>query len=330
MNELAIASQFEARGCPAPSLPLRFGRKVTFGPKKKAWYRLREFISATGERIIHGWGGYKAAWWPIEPDSEKLSEDDLNRFRQEREAIEKAERERAVRDALAAASRAENQFRRAETGTASQHPYVIEKQIKPAAVRVITDDSQKGWLIIPLRRFGSLRLVGSQKISPEAGFEKLYNKGMAKQGSCVVIGSSLLQGTTPDLIAVCEGWATGCSLAEAMDWSVPVVVAMDAANLLAVARDIRAVFPNVPVLFGADDDYLTDHDGALSARFAASKIGKAYTFMPKFSVPRAAAKEGDVLPRLTDFNDLHVAEGIETVRSQCRDAIRFIHNLFRK
>lgn len=62
--------------------------------------------------------------------------------------------------------------------------------------------------------------------------------------------------------------------------------------------------------------------GRTKANEAAAKVGNAWVCWPRFA-QRELAPDPDA-PRLTDFNDLHKAEGLEVVRKQILEAIAFV------
>ena len=113
-------------------------------------------------------------------------------------------------------------------------------------------------------------------------------------------------------IILCEGYATGVSLALATE--KPVAVAFDAGNLEAVAEALRAKFPRVAITICADNDHATERDGkpwnpgVEKAKAAAQKVG-GKVIVPAFS-------EAEKAQRLTDFNDLHKSQGLGAVKRQ--------------
>jgi putative DNA primase/helicase len=114
---------------------------------------------------------------------------------------------------------------------------------------------------------------------------------------------------------VCEGYATGLTLRMAVERRLPVFVALDAGNLQPVAELLRELYPQSRLLVCADDDYRTPGN---PGREKAYRVQKAvadcrYTW-PIF-------RPGHRGPKDTDFNDLHVREGIHAVRRQLRHVL---------
>jgi putative DNA primase/helicase len=98
-------------------------------------------------------------------------------------------------------------------------------------------------------------------------------------------------------IVICEGWATGCTLAED-DPQAAVLAAIDAGNLKLVALEVRRHWPKAELVIAGDDDRKTPgNPGATKAREAAI-AAEGLIALPQWP---AGAPE-----MLTDFNDLAV------------------------
>lgn len=222
----------------------------------------------------------------------------------------KAEADKKAR-ADAAANRAQSQWRTASVAGVS--PYLERKQVIAEACRYLAD----GGIILPMMRYDFDKPVMVGKQSIEADGSKKYSGGMDKNGAMCRLGDVPVDG---DLLLMGEGYATCLSLRMAADHKHPVYVAFDTSGLLAGAKILRSKYPASPILFCADDDYLTGGKGLEKAQAAAAAIGNASVVLPVFTVARRATKEDESLPRLTDFNDLHVAEGLDVVKWQIDQA----------
>lgn len=358
--------------CDMPQLPAGHpvldGKFHRFGPKKKAWYVLRELPLSSGRSVITGAFGFNQGenhnTVPVKIDAEALSTEDRAEYVRQQRKAEEAEEERRAEAARLAAGRARDQWIKAEH-VPVEHPYLARKQIPAEGLRVGLD----GRLLIPLVRNG--QMMGLQKI--DAAGVKLLNKGMDAIGVAHVLGT--LAGAP--VIAVGEGYATCASarLSLAPGYDLPAVVALNAGNLIHVAKALRQRYPHAHLLMLADDDYLlaerfveflqesfkvvvhvpidgathrvTNDDGELvevtawwrkdaqgveyiatdvrkgrrhsapkftnagvaSCHVAAAAVGNASVACPLFSIDRAGRK-------ITDFNDLHVEEGLDAVTAQ--------------
>jgi putative DNA primase/helicase len=304
-----------------PRLSNRFER---YGPKKRAFYKLSEIRSKGGTFVVVGvfgdWGRIDTQ--KIEVDWKGIAAEERAEIEANWKAAQAREEAKRVERAELAANRAKLQWKAA--AQVGESPYLTRKGVPlPAGtgirnLKVFTD----GTLLVPaLTHPGGLkekpRLVGVQKIAADGS--KRFNKGMEKAGAFCRLGPGP-KGKGPILVA--EGVATALSIGLALEWAYPVVVAFDAYNLEHVARALRSLYPEHPLLFCADDDYLTEgNPGVSRAKRARDLAMPAAVVMPLFKL-RAAA--GDDAPKWTDFNDLHQAEGLEAVATQIGDALRFM------
>ena len=119
-----------------------------------------------------------------------------------------------------------------------------------------------GDLLVPLHN-QSGELVNVQIVSAQG--EKRYLAGGQKAGAFHRIEGG-------ELVAVCEGYATGLSVHLAM--GATVYCAMDCGNLLAVANIARAHHPKSRIILAADNDAHTEgNPGKTKAEQAAAKVG---------------------------------------------------------
>jgi putative DNA primase/helicase len=94
----------------------------------------------------------------------------------------------------------------------------------------------------------------------------------------------------------------------------PVYVALDAYNLGFVVEILRQVHPGVHLLVCADDDWLSeDHEGKNPGRRKAAKVAKA---TPGCEIVWPVFSARTRQPKDTDFNDLHLREGLQAVEVQ--------------
>lgn len=240
--------------------------------------------------------------------------------------IERAERdkkaeENRIKAAAAAAKRAGTQWRMA--AKEGKSPYLVRKQVRAESCRFLAD----GGIIIPMLRYDlePVALVGKQQI--DADGSKKYSNGMDKTGAMCRLGDApVCTDDDVDYIFVGEGYATLGSIRAALNYAAPAFVCFDTSGLLSGARILRALYPLCPVVFVADDDYLTGGKGYSKAAEAAAAIGNAWVMLPTFTAARRQTKKDESLPMLTDFNDLHCAEGLQVVTDQINAFIASITN----
>lgn len=106
---------------------------------------------------------------------------------------------------------------------------------------------RRGRLLVPVRGVDG-RLWGIQRGDVDGS--KLFLKGARTEGGHVLIGGQPTPGV-PLLAA--EGYATRATLHEAT--GLPVAVAFNAGNLLAVAKVYRATDPSRPIVIAGDNDH---------------------------------------------------------------------------
>jgi putative DNA primase/helicase len=251
---------------------------------KDGWYVFYGLAGAFGDwsRNIHEkWNLQGEGLLP--QDKEKLSE----QIRRAQEYAKKEKLRKYEETALLALEKW-NSF--SETGTS---PYLEKKKIKPFGVRFRQD-----YLIIPLKDAAG-KLWSLQWIGPEG--TKRFLPGGRKKGCFHPIGK--LEDGKPLIIV--EGYATGASIRMATGW--PTVIAFDAGSLGLVIEELKSVYPKSPLLIAGDEDCWKERNiGREKAEEVAHKYGCSLVF-PQF-------KNTETHP--TDFNDLHILEGLEAVKYQ--------------
>jgi putative DNA primase/helicase len=301
-------------------------KRKTCGRKGKWWYWLQEFRRRDGRCYIVGkFGTYKhgGSDQKVEVDWAPLSDEERARMQAERQAA--VDRARRVKDEAAelAALSAADLWKRASREGRSE--YLERKLVMPEACRFLRDGS----IVIPLLRYDKPqqdRLRALQRIFPGPRWDsrtceelpaKTFTKDFAKTGCALRLGRV---GDSTWLVLVCEGYATGLTLRMATDRQVPVYVALDAYNLVFAVEILRELHPNARLLICADDDWKSeDHQGANPGRRAAKAAAKATErcdiVWPVFNAATRGQKD-------TDFNDLHVREGLQVVSKQLDAVMR--------
>ncbi|MBX6545662.1 DNA primase, partial [Pseudomonas syringae pv. tomato] len=184
------------------------------------------------------------------------------------------------------------------------HPYLVRKGIPPTPdIR----QTRNGALVVPFfNASGTFKTL--QYIPPEG--EKFLFKDAPKQEHFLVVGGSL-DPVNPILYA--EGYATARSLNLAT--GLPVVMTIDAGNMVAVAKVLHQQYPDSRHLFMADFDHAKDvNKGLIMANEAAIAVGGQVLY-PTFN-------DAEIARGFTDFNDLHQSRGLDAVREQTAPLIR--------
>ena len=293
---------------------------------RNGWYRL--FIDDGG--AAGAFGDYKTGIkvkWSMKGAKPLTREERRDLAAKAKADKEQREAEEAERQANAAEV-ARSAFNAAAEAPA-HHPYLKRKGVKSYGLRVAEwvkewTDEETGEvhtkrvpnaLLVPIRSPESKAPVSLQAIFPSAknplGRDKDFLSRARKRGCYFVIGKPVeINGRV--VIVICEGYATGASIYEAVHETsgAVVIVAFDAGNLKPVAEHFRGMLPNAAIVIAGDNDVWTDtpikNPGATRATEAARAIDGVA------ALPRFADLEG----KPTDFNDLHAREGLEMVERQ--------------
>lgn len=220
---------------------------------KALW--VRPFPDGLGA-VFGNWRTDQAYTWQKARDRAMTKAED-RAFRQQIEASRReAEAAREV-DHKAAASTAHQQWEAAALATDA--PYLRQKAIGPHGTR------QRGQtLLVPV--FDARGEIQSlQTIQPD-GVKRFLSGGR-------MTGGRFWIGQYGAVLVLAEGFATGAAIHEAT--GLPVCVAFNAGNLLAVARDVRRQHPDARIILAADNDIKPDgpNVGRQKAQGAAKAIG---------------------------------------------------------
>lgn len=166
----------------------------------------------------------------------------------------------------------------------SNFPYLTRKCIQPYNARI-----HAGTLALPIVDF-SATLTSLQFIDRDGNKRML--SGGRKRGCFIPVSGDQ---ASPSRVVVCEGWATGCTLAEDEPNSL-ILAAIDAGNLEPVAVGARKRWPDADLVIAGDDDRQTEGNPGRTKAIAAAKASGALLAFPEW--PK------DAPDYLTDFNDL--------------------------
>lgn len=309
MTPQDVLGQMLAAGLDAPPAPLDLhGRVVRFGPKKRQWYSLREMRTDGGSYVVVGsfgdWRGGECH--RVSVDWKGLSEQEREQLQAQRVSQQQAEAAQRQQAAKQAAMSAAELWASASRVGSSE--YLVRKAVEPEACRYLADGS----IVVPLLRYDEPRetaLKALQRVWPDGS--KRFTRGFSKPGVCLRLGHVVVG----EPILVCEGYATGLSLRMATARKLPVVVALDAGNLLPVVELLRSLYPHAELLICADDDFKTSgNPGREKAHKASRAVERCRYTYPVF-LPHMRG------PKDTDFNDLHARAGLHVVQRQLRHVL---------
>ena len=312
-----VLHQLRAAGLVVDSLEVGKLRRVKVeggDREKRGWYHLHELRLQNGDDLIVGsygvWRGAENNAMKVEVKKSDLSREQVEAMRKRlaedkkrAELARKAEQERAA-DKAAAAWR--------KCSPDGDNDYLHRKGVAAHGVRF----SPQGAMVIPMldvaAKIHGLQIIrGKQAQGARRRLDKeFWPAGLAKKGHFHLIG-----GVPGAVLLVAEGYATGASIYEAT--GLPVAVAFDAGNLAPVADALRKRYKQAKILVCADDDAFSEgNPGVTCASAAAMAVGGAFV-APVFADEAARRLAFETKgQKITDFNDLHVAEGLHVVRSQ--------------
>lgn len=193
------------------------------------------------------------------------------------------------------------------------NPYIVRKAIdRMPRVQLRARSLKQSVLLDMIDAHGEI--VGAQIINPDGG--KKFLSGTAKQGAW----HWLMHDPTParnlssgelkvfelrrqdDIIAVVEGWATGCAVAN-LKGLTRVAVAFDAGNLVHVVKRLLVLYPHNPIVIFADDD-----DANPTGKQAGKAGAEAARVLDplRVGIEYPAWRDGKKPEGASDFNDLFV------------------------
>ena len=205
--------------------------------QKSGWYKL------FGDRLPAGaygsWRGDVCIKWHAH-GTQLLTDAD----REEIEAIQARvlyEREQEAKRQHAAAAQSAAHIWQTTADAAADHPYLTRKGVKSHGLHQTAD----GRLVMPI--YVGDRLTSLQYIDGDGS--KCFHAGGEVAAGYYMIPAVQRESRT---LYICEGYATGASIAEAT--GAAVAVALNASNLLKVAPWIRTQLPNGDLVIVADND----------------------------------------------------------------------------
>lgn len=312
-----VLGQLQAAGLLVDSLEVgRLRRcKVEGDRERRGWYHLHEIRLPNGDDLIVGSYG---VWRGAENNATKVELRKAEISAEQRESLRKRLAEDKRRSELARkadAARAAERATKAWKGCTEQGDceYLHRKGVRGHGVRF----SPQGAVVIPMLdvagNIHGLQIIRGRKPGQQARrLEKeFWPAGLVKKGHFHLLGMA----TGAPVILVGEGYATCATVFEAT--GLPVAVAFDAGNLAPVAAALRKRYKNAQILILADDDVFSEgNPGVTCASAAAMEVGGAFV-VPVFSDDGARRAAFDAKgTKLSDFNDLHLLEGLHVVRAQ--------------
>lgn len=187
-----------------------------------------------------------------------ITDDDRRRWRQKAADDQRKEAEKKV--ARQQAAREQAQIIWAQPSHERDCPYLTRKQVPNYGCKINAD----GHLIVPLYDVDGV-LWNVQRIAPD-GF-KPYLTGGRVTGLFHVLGDLPQQG----YLCIAEGYATAATVHLAT--GLPTVVTFQSGNIQPVATALHQRYPNLIMVYCADDDRATGDAGRIAAEKAMAITG---------------------------------------------------------
>lgn len=276
---------------PPPNLRSVSSGFIRWGKGNRYWMKQQDGVVLFGD-----WGTGESHHWfedndkPMDTQAMAARKAKLAEMRKQQEHEqariydEKAARAEKLWDAMA------------EVGDSN---YLARKQVASLGIRFYNDS-----IAVPLLDVEG-KLWGLQFIQPNG--EKRFLTGGKKRGCFHTIGQ------LGDAVIIAEGYATAASIH--MATAATCIVAFDAGNLEPVVQALRGKYPAIRVTIAGDND-CWKRDGGNVGKDKSEAVAAKYdcnVILPQFS---NKAKIGQP----TDFNDLHVLDGLEAVKAQLETA----------
>lgn len=316
------------------------------GAEKRGWYSLHELDRPGKPLILVGSYG---VWHGMDPNPQKIDLEKDSLTPEEKAAFKARMAEEAKRQKREAMERAEKASDLADkawriSAISGENPYLPSKGVGAHGIKF----TRHGNIILPMMDIMG-RVWGCQFIlNPQTFARRIKNlgrnkefwpTGMAKKGKFFIIG-----GIPTDVLLFAEGYATAATLYEAT--GLPVAIVFDAGNIAEAAKELRKKYRRTHFVFCADDDafgkcfeckaplriaegdtcpacgkkHKAINTGVEKAALAVVAMPNTSKVVPVFQDDEARwekfQKSGH---KITDFNDLHLAEGLDVVRAQLED-----------
>lgn len=189
---------------------------------------------------------------------------------------------------------------------AGTHPYLTRKGVRLHGARLSCFSGTQviSQIVVPMR-LGPMGKLENLHYIDETGAKALH-PGAQTNAVHFWIG-----GHKPEKIIVCEGYATGASIYEALDEpkDLAVLCAMSGGNLMSVVQYVLKAFPKVALTVAADNDHeKKENAGILYAT-------KAVSLAPHIKLVSPATEPG-----VSDFNDVLLLKGKEAVAPYFEDS----------
>lgn len=199
----------------------------------------------------------------------------------------------------------------------SNHPYLKKKGFSE---NFYLKQDSRGSLLIPLRDENN-KIWSVQRIFPNGdkiiGIIKTKEEKeqgieySAKKSGCFhIVGAKSLEHCKEFIIT--EGFATAATIHKVLN--KPVIMGVDAGNLVKIVETLKNKFKNVPITLIADNDRKRELKGLSNIGVETAKEIQQKFSDVKIIIPKISNQEAE--QGMSDFNDIYLKKGLNEVRKQ--------------
>lgn len=270
-----------------PELPLQYGKIIRFSSggkrNKDCWY----ICQVSNDNIYLHFGDWSTGLSDVYSSFEHgKSEKEIERIKKEFKIIRKEAEAQRIKESKEVAIKAQKMWAGLKEGN---HPYLKKKKINANGAR-----RYKNSLVIPVYKNGEI--VSLQFI--DSSGKRFMSGGITSGGAYVIKGEK-------NFVVVCEGFSTGASIFEATGFQT--FISFYADNLCKVASRVKQILPDSKIIIACDNDKYKDFNTGVEKGTKTAEFVNGIIVIPEFK---------DESSKPTDFNDLHVLEGIDIVKAQ--------------
>lgn len=273
---------------------IKIGEIQRFAEKDKpknlsGWSLVYEIMDGESNRILIGtygsWRNFEAIKWHSR-SPERMSAAQRAECQAKAALMRKEQDAERERGWIEAAKKAQALI--STMPSCISHDYLTKKNVKSYGLFI----NDQGQCVIPIYINGEI--ASTQRIWPDGSRKFMYN-GKLDGGYFKIHGKE-------STVIITEGYATAASIREATGFTV--YVAFTSHNLYEAAAFVKKQHPSSKIIIAGDDDaFAKKNVGRERATIAAEGLGITAVF-PVFAEPSE---------QKTDFNDLHVSEGLKRV-----------------
>jgi phage/plasmid primase-like uncharacterized protein len=267
--------------------------------KRTGWYiynevpDTRDSARAIGIGVFGSWKGNPERETWVSKSSSSMTDDERFNYNHQLEIARQA-RELEQRQIHAEAAQRAADIIGATQPCPDNHPYLVKKKVKALGECRLSRDA----LALPVYTPEGT-IASCQFIQPD-GTKRFLTGGRKRGCFFPILGDNAT-------VYVAEGYATAASVHMATGNSV--YVAFDAGNLYEVMVAVRQLHPDSRLVVAADDDQFSVGNAGRTKAMQAAEAVDAECVFPVFK---------SLESKPTDWNDLHVLEGLAVIKSQLK------------